>query len=87
MITSRRLLYLKTILQREDHELVKRIYRAQQENPLKNDWCELIKKDFQDINMTLTENEIIDINSYKEKVKANTRKLAFNDLKEMQKSY
>ena len=37
--------------------------------------------------MTLTENEIIDMNSYKEKVKANTRKLAFNDLKEMQKPH
>ena len=35
VITCRRLLYLKTILKREDHELVKRIYRAQQENPLK----------------------------------------------------
>ena len=37
--------------------------------------------------MTLTENEIIVMNSYKEKVKANTRKLAFNDLKEMQKPH
>ena len=33
VITCRRLLYLKTILQREDHELVKRIYKIQQENP------------------------------------------------------
>ena len=37
--------------------------------------------------MILTENEIEDMNSYKEKVKANTRKLAFNDIKEMQKPH
>ena len=37
---------------REDHKLLKRVFKAQKKNPLKGDWTELVKIDMQncDIN-------------------------------------
>ena len=49
LISSRRLMYLRTILMKDDGELVKRMYRAQQNNPSPGDFVELLKNDFQNI--------------------------------------
>ena len=43
----RRLNYLLEIHNREDHELIKRIYVKQKENPVKGDWTELVKIDLE----------------------------------------
>ena len=45
VVIARRLLYLQTILKRHDNEITKIIYTAMKENPLKNDWIELITTD------------------------------------------
>ena len=47
LISSRRLLYLHNILSRQDSELVKQIYMAMKESPLKDDWIHLVNKDKQ----------------------------------------
>ena len=67
--------------------MIKRIYRAQQENPVKGDWCELVIKDLQDLNMSVNEVDIISMNNYKEKVKENIKRLALYDLKELKKPH
>ena len=45
VISSRRLNFLKEIHSREEHELIKQIYKAQRQNPSIGDWSELVKKD------------------------------------------
>ena len=44
ILTSRRLIYLKQILDREEEEITKKIYCCQMKNSVPGDWCELIKK-------------------------------------------
>ena len=40
------MLYFKTIVQRSEEELSKRIYNAKQANPNKGDWIHYLKEDF-----------------------------------------
>ena len=55
---SRRLNYLTNIFDRNENELVKRIYYAQNGNPSPGDWVNLIVKDFETIGEKYNENEI-----------------------------
>ena len=49
VLISRRLNYLKHILDRPDKELIKRVYQEQKENPTKGDWTEWVKADIKKI--------------------------------------
>ena len=42
---ARRLLYLQTILNRDNSELIKRVYLAQKANPKKGDFVELVHEE------------------------------------------
>ena len=42
-MSSRRLMYLHTILKRSDNELTISIYNSQKKNPSDGDWCMLVK--------------------------------------------
>ena len=55
ILTSRRLIYLKQIQDREEEEITKNIYRCQMKNPVPEDWCEVMKKYFDKIKMNLSE--------------------------------
>ena len=46
VISARRMIYLQTVLKRPDEELIKQVYKCQQENPVYGDWCQLQKEDF-----------------------------------------
>ena len=56
IISSRRLMYLHHIVQKEENELIKRVFKAQNENPTKVDFCELVKADMDMIGQTYDEN-------------------------------
>ena len=45
LISCRRILYLWTILQRDENELVKRVFRAQQDEVLPGDFVQLVQAD------------------------------------------
>ena len=45
IISSRRMLYLQTILKRSEDELTKRVYLAQKADAVKGDFAKLIKTD------------------------------------------
>ena len=45
--------------------MIKIIYKAQQENSFKEDWCQLVIKDFQDLNMSVNEVDIFSMNNSK----------------------
>ena len=55
---SRRIMYLHTILTRNDSEVTKKIYEAQKINPNKGDFAKLVKVDLERIKLNNTEDEI-----------------------------
>ena len=86
LISSRRLIYLRTILMKDDSELVKRIFKAQLENPSPGDYIELLKNNFQKIEESYDEQEVVNkcSQTYKKSIKMKIRKAALkylNDLK------
>ena len=56
IIASRRLNFLHNILKRNTNEVLLRVYKAQKESPLKGDFANLIKTDFELIEETYDEN-------------------------------
>ena len=57
-ISERRLMFLWTILEKSDTELVKQVYNAQKLQPVKNDWYLQIQQDLKDFNINLSEDDI-----------------------------
>ena len=62
VIATRRMMYLQNILKRPKEEVVKRVFEAQKLNPVKGDWIELVKKDFNNVGVILNETEISEKN-------------------------
>ena len=58
----RRILYLQNILKRHEDELVKRVYSAMKNHPLKGDWSNTIIEDMEQISLTSIEEEIFQMN-------------------------
>ena len=79
MISVRRMLYLKTILSRHDDEVVKRVYNAIKERPLKGDWYFRVASDFEQANINMDEEEIMrtDLSTFKIIIKTAVCKLFF----------
>merc|ERR1712240_960249 len=53
IISSRRIMYLHTILSRSRNELTRRVYNVQKEIETKGDFYHLVRKDFEMINEAL----------------------------------
>ena len=51
-------MYLQTIVQRSDEELTTRVYTAMKSDPTPGDWCEVVQKDFDSINLHISEEHI-----------------------------
>ena len=47
IISSRRLMFLQTILKRSNDELTRRFYMAQKDDPVKGDFVNLVKSDLE----------------------------------------
>ena len=86
LISSRRMIYLQTILRRDDEEVTKRIFKEQQRNPCKGDYAKLIEKDFKDIGISYDEQYIIGPN-YKDDIKQKIAETAFIYLVNKQKGH
>ena len=67
IVSSRRMLCLHTILDRDNSELLKRVYMAQKEQPTNGDFSELVKEDFKTIGEDLNEFDILAMGKYKYK--------------------
>ena len=50
---------LQTILKRSDNEVTKKIYQAQKDDPVKGDFIELVKADFELIEESLDESVLM----------------------------
>ena len=82
IIKSRRLSYLHHILTREKYELISKVFYAQKRKPVKDDWAETVKKDMDEIQLNLSEENIKTMkkNKFKEHLKKKINQAAFNDL-------
>ena len=71
VISVRRMLYLKTILSRHEDEVVRRVYMAMKERPLKGDWYNRVALDFEQIQVKMDEEAIMgtDLVTYKTLIK------------------
>ena len=49
------MVFFQTLITREDDELTKQVYEAQQINSAEGDWIEHLKEDFQFINENINE--------------------------------
>ena len=59
VIMARRIMYLHTLLQKPDSELVKSVFPTQQNFTGKNDWINLVKDDLEKCQISLSESEIM----------------------------
>ena len=57
-LAARRIMYLQTILKRENIELTRRILRAQQADPREGDFCLLVENDKKMIQLNKSEEDI-----------------------------
>ena len=82
IIKSQRLSYLHNILNRKKSELISKIFYAQKRRPVKDDWAETIKKDIEDIELNLSEENIrlMKKGKFKNILKKKIHQAAFKDL-------
>jgi hypothetical protein len=58
IFSSRRLMFLQTILNRSGDELTRRVYMAQKDDPVKGDFVNLVKSDLEMFDGTIDEKYI-----------------------------
>ena len=81
-MASRRILYLQNILKRNEEELVKRVFYAMKNSPLKGDWSTTVFEDMEQISLTLSEEEISQMSktAFKTIVKTKMRRHVLDEL-------
>ena len=87
IISSRRILFLHTILQRSNEELTKKVYEAQKSNPTKGDFYELVKKDLNVLNITENYIKMCSKVALKRQLKEKLRNSALDYLKQKQQEH
>ena len=87
VITARRLLYLQTILHRQENEIIRKVYMEQKINPCKGDWVTLIEADMNDFQITMDDKMIqsLSVEQYKKVIMEKIRQKAFLELQKIQK--
>ncbi len=82
ILKGRRLLFLHYILNLDDDELLAQFFRAQWNNPGKNDWTDTVQTDIVDlqINMSIEEIQQCPRSTFKLHVNEKCRELAFKSL-------
>ena len=87
VMSSRRLNYLKHVHMQAEHELIKRIFQAQRDDPKKGDWWLMVKADLEKYG--IDENELKELKKAQAKklIKEKVYKKTFEDLKDVQKTH
>ena len=89
VISVRRLLYLHEILSRNESELIHEVYIAMKEAPLKDDWYHLVRKDIDNLNLKLTDNQISKLSKqdFKILIKNKIRQSTFLELEQIKSGH
>ena len=82
ILSKRLFLYFWHILSRPDHELISRVYKAQQLRPVRHDHCLRIKEEKERYGITLSDQEIQNMskNKFKRYISDKIEKYAFTQL-------
>ena len=83
IVASRRILYLQTILKRNDDELTKKVLLAQKNAPVKGDFIKLVESDGQNLGVNIENIEKISKQGLKKLVREKARAAAFKYLSEL----
>ena len=84
IIVQRRVNYLKCILKKDDNELFKKVYLAQQDRPALGDFAQLVKSDLNTFNITEAQVKALTKQDLKKLLKSSATTVALNELKEIQ---
>ena len=89
IIASRRIMYLHAILQRKANQLIRRIFEAQKNDPIPGDFVEIVRRDFLDISLDMTEAEISQLSKerFRKIIKPKVTNAAFEFLKKLKESH
>ena len=81
--------YLHEILNREENELVRRVFSAQVENPSKGDFIQLVEEDFNMIGEEINFESICQMTKiqYEKHIKKKVKPATFIDLQDIQKGH
>jgi hypothetical protein len=85
VIAQRRINFLKNIIDRNDNELIKRVFNAQKESPTRGDFVQLVQSDLKKLGMTLEDNLITrgSRDALKKEIKIAIQDKAFKELAEL----
>ena len=89
LVMGRRVNFLYYILNRPDHDLLKKVFIVQEKYPVKNDWTLTVKQDLEDLDIKLSFDEIKSLKkeTFSKIVKDKVRTLAFRKLMEEKNTY
>ena len=89
VLSKRRLMYLWHVLQRDNKELIRKIYDSQKLETNKGDWCEIIQIEKSKYNITQNDVEISQMSKekYKTMIEKKINSEAFKYLNELAKSH
>ena len=89
IVASRRLMYLHNILQKESHEMIRKVYEAQKLDTSPGDFCEMVSEDkaLIDLNMSEIEIESTKKERFKNIVKQKIRKASFQYLSNLKANH
>ena len=89
IIQYRRVMFLHYLLNRPEQELLYRFFMAQLRDPTEDDWCLTVQDDLQQLNITLSFDDIkaLKKEKYKSIVKEAIEKKAFQDLQKMKENH
>ena len=89
IMKSRRIMYLHNIMQKDNTELVRRIFEAQKADPKPGDFSEMVSDDCKDIKLNMSDADISQHSKqrFKALVKVKVRNAAFQYLKECQEKH
>ena len=84
ILSSRRIMFLQTILKRNHEELTRKVYEQQKINATKGDFYLLVKEDFEMIEKDMNEDEISGTNAkaFKSEIKKKVKIAAFQYLQQ-----
>ena len=82
ILVSRRILYLYNILQKNENEMLRKVYETQKSNTSQGDYCELVSRDKENLGITQSDREISVMKraTFKNFVKTKTKEAAFKYL-------
>jgi hypothetical protein len=81
ILAQRRVNYLKTILEKDENELVRKVFEAQKLNPTNGDFVKLVEQDMLDLGTTYEEITCKNKVELKRILKSNARNACFQELK------